>query len=265
MNRWMRSVAAAVIAAIIVGLVAPAALAAPTTRRANVKRNGDQAGGAIYPSISGNGRVVAFETFSPLVARDDNAQTDIYVRDMKAKTTELVSVRSNGKLANGDSGYAAISANGRFVSFWSEATNLVRGDTNGVSDIFVHDRTTGRTFRVSVNARERQGNNGCGGSALSNNGRFVMFSSDATNEPRRGGGERGQPVSLHLRRRAVRRVPVGRDEPGVERHQRGYRRVRPRAALLNAERAERRVWTPSRRPGEGYKARFGEPSGGDGR
>jgi Tol biopolymer transport system component len=147
-----------------------------------VKNSGAQApNGALYPSISGDGRFVAFESGSALVPSDTNGETDVYVRDLRAGTTRLVSVRSNGALGNGDSGYAAISANGRFVTFSSEASNLVKGDTNGVQDVFVHDRSTGRTTRVSINTRGRQGNDHSNDQAISASGRFVTFESEATN------------------------------------------------------------------------------------
>jgi Tol biopolymer transport system component len=168
--------------ALCVAVAAPHAGASATTRRASVKNSGAESpDGGLYQSISGDGRIVAFETTSALVPADTNDETDVYVRDLRADTTRLVSVRSNGALANGDSGYAAISANGRFVTFSSEASNLVKGDTNGVQDVFVHDRSTGRTTRVSVNTRGRQGNDHSNDQAISASGRYVTFESDATN------------------------------------------------------------------------------------
>src|SRR5689334_8016822 len=77
-------------------------------------------------------------------------------------TTERVSVRSNGTQANGDSFAAAISADGRVVAFAADATNLVPGDTNRHTDIFVHDRQAGRTERVSTGRQGKQGNRDSG-------------------------------------------------------------------------------------------------------
>jgi hypothetical protein len=153
------------------------------TRRASVgSQEQESPNGGIYPSISGSGRYVVFETGSGnLVPGDTNAESDVFVRDRKTGKTERVSVRSNGKQANSWSGYASISANGRFVSFTSEATNLVRGDTNGVQDIFVHDRRTDRTTRISVNSRGREGNDDSSSSDISATGRYVIFTSVATN------------------------------------------------------------------------------------
>ena len=75
----------------------------------------------------------------------------------------------------------AISADGRFVAFDSEATNLVPGDTNDASDVFVRDRQTGTTRRVSVSSGGAQGNGASFDPAISADGRFVAFNSDATN------------------------------------------------------------------------------------
>src|SRR5262249_48833544 len=94
-----------------------------------------------YPVISANGRYVAFFTFaSNLVAGDSNEAYDVFVRDRQDGTTERVSVDSGGVQGNGDSYYPSISADGRCVAFEGDATNLVAGDTNGVSDAFVRDR-----------------------------------------------------------------------------------------------------------------------------
>ena len=96
-----------------------------------------------------------------------------------------MSVNSQGGQANNDSAWLAISPDGRFVEFTSSASNLVNNDTNGVSDIFVHDRQTGETTRVSVNSQGGQ-RNGASGSifappAISGDGRFVAFQSYASN------------------------------------------------------------------------------------
>jgi Tol biopolymer transport system component len=152
------------------------------TRRASVgSQEQESPNGAIYPSISGSGRYVAFETNSAnLAPGDTNGESDVFVRDRKTGRTERVSLRSNGAQGNSWSGYASISANGRFVSFTSDASNLVRGDTNGVQDIFVHDRRTDRTTRISVDSRGRDGNDDSSSSDISAIGRYVIFTSVAT-------------------------------------------------------------------------------------
>ena len=90
-------------------------------------------------------------------------------------------MRSNGTQGNGDSLNPAISDNGRFVGFVSDATNLVVGDTNDAPDVFVHDRETKNTKRVSVGSNGAEGDGDSYFPAISGNGRFVAFISSATN------------------------------------------------------------------------------------
>ena len=116
-----------------------------------------------------------------LVSGDTNGKTDIFVRDRQTGTTERVSVATGGGQANGDSSFPVISADGRFVAFESYATNLVSGDTNGVRDIFVHDRQTGTTERMSVATGGGQATGESVFAAISADGRFVAFHSLATN------------------------------------------------------------------------------------
>jgi hypothetical protein len=134
------------------------------------------------PALSADGRYVAFEsTASNLVAGDTNGSGDVFVHDRQTGATTRVSVSSTGEQGNGNSFRAALSADGRYVAFESTASNLVAGDTNGTSDIFVHDRQTGATTRVSVSSAGEQGNNNSFRSALSANGRYVAFYSLASN------------------------------------------------------------------------------------
>ena len=95
--------------------------------------------------------------------------------------TSLVSVTVDGTPAAGMSGRPTISTDGRFVAFSSSAQNLVRGDGNSVSDIFVRDRRTGVTTRVSVDSAGREANAASGNPSISGDGRFVVFESRATN------------------------------------------------------------------------------------
>jgi hypothetical protein len=176
--------------------------AQPTTERASISRTGSAMGGCTYPSISADGRFVCFTSGADnLVASDTNQCEDIFVRDRWTGTNERVSVSSMGAQANARSLYAAISADGRFVAFYSDATNLVPNDTNEASDIFVHDRLTGTTERVSVSNTEAQAN---GPSdylpAISADGRFVAFTSDATNLV---GGDPYVGISIFVRDRGA--------------------------------------------------------------
>src|SRR2546426_1636880 len=94
----------------------------------------------------------------------------------RAGTIERVSVSSSGGQGNGDSIGPAISADGRVVAFWSNATNLVADDTNGVDDVFVHDRLTGVTERVSVDSSGGHANDTSSGGGTS-------FPGQAENSP----------------------------------------------------------------------------------
>src|SRR5262249_50865216 len=133
-------------------------------------------------SLSADGRFAAFAASSNnLVPNDTNGVSDIFVRDRATNTTTRVSVSSAGAQANNGSLQPALSADGRFVAFQSSASNLVPGDTNGRSDIFVHDRVTGVTTRVSVADEGVQADGDSSQPTLSADGRFVAFSSSATN------------------------------------------------------------------------------------
>lgn len=153
-----------------------------TTARVNLANDGSQANGfSTFPIISGDGRFVAFSSDATnLVAGDTNGATDIFVRDLANATTTRVSVDSAGAQGNGASRISTISGDGSLVGFESVATDLVVGDTNGVSDAFVHSRLTGATVRVSVDSAGVQGN---AASILPDvrNGRYVAFQSVATN------------------------------------------------------------------------------------
>jgi Tol biopolymer transport system component len=159
-----------------------------TTRRVSVSSKGKQANGgylgSIMPSISADGRVIAFASEARnLVGRRTKAKFKIFVHDRRTHKTTLVSVTSAGGPAGAKHSFApAISANGRFVAYFSKANNLVRGDTNRAWDIFVHDRRTGKTRRVSVSSSREQGNDrSYSAPAISANGRFIAFGSEATN------------------------------------------------------------------------------------
>jgi Tol biopolymer transport system component len=137
------------------------------------------------PALSADGRFVAFESYaSNLVPGDTNVRPDVFVRDRRTGATERVSLGMDGVQANAFSSDPVLSADGRFVAFWSEASNLVPGDTNDEEDVFVRDRRTGKTERVSLGPNGIQGNGDSGGiytPALSTDGRFVAFDSEASN------------------------------------------------------------------------------------
>src|SRR5690606_3362616 len=135
-------------------------------------------GDSLVPSPSSDGRYVAFYSFaSDLVDNDTNGRADVFVHDRRTGTTERVSVGSGGAQGGAGSFAPAISADGRFVSFYSSAPNLVEGDTNGQSDVFVHDRETAETHRVSVTTDGSHASGGSFVSSLSADGRLVVFES----------------------------------------------------------------------------------------
>jgi Tol biopolymer transport system component len=153
------------------------------TERVSVDSAGNQANNESYdPALSGDGRFVAFQSYAyNLVLNDTNNDADVFVHDRQTGATERVSVASAGNQANTASDHPAISADGRYVAFETWASNLVPGDTNAAGDVFVHDRQTGLTERVSVDSAGNQGNGSSGGAAMSGDGRYVAFSSDASN------------------------------------------------------------------------------------
>jgi Tol biopolymer transport system component len=154
-----------------------------TTARVSRNSAGVQGNDPSYsPSLSSDGRYVAFYSYaSNLVAGDTNAAIDIFVRDRQVGKTTRVSKNTTGGQGNSGSYDPVITSDGRFVVFYSSATNLVPGDTNGVEDIFVRDRRTGTTTRVSTSSAGVQGDGDSSDSVISANGRYVAFVSAATN------------------------------------------------------------------------------------
>jgi Tol biopolymer transport system component len=159
-----------------------------TTERVSVGIAGAEANNHSFtPSTSGDGRYVAFASFaSNLVANDLNTESDIFVYDRTAGTTERVSVASNGTEGGNESVTPSISASGRYVTFTSLASNLIVGDTNNDRDVFLHDRDTDTTELISQATDGTQGNFASGGfgagpGRVSADGSFVVFGSFANN------------------------------------------------------------------------------------
>jgi Tol biopolymer transport system component len=200
-----------------IAVAAPATTAATAkTRRVSVHSNGVQANHRSgEPFLSGNGRFIAFwSQAGNLVVGDTNNFTDAFVHDRTSRKTRRVSLRSNGVQGNGDSEDPVISANGRFVAFESTATNLVGGDTNGVQDIFVHDRRTKKTTRVSRRSNGVQGNGESRDPVISADGRYVAFESDATNLV---GGDTNGVSDVFVHDRKTRKTTrVSRRSNGVQ-------------------------------------------------
>jgi Tol biopolymer transport system component len=119
--------------------------------------------------------------FGDVFVHDRDTDNDNVMDEDGAISTERVSVDSSEIQANGDSSDPRISPDGGYVTFNSGATNLVAGDTNGVFDVFVRDRAAGTTQRASVAGRATQANNSSFGGVISANGRYVAFTSNASN------------------------------------------------------------------------------------
>ena len=153
------------------------------TERASVDSAGNQGNNVnLPPRISADGRFVAFPSQATnLVSADTNGALDIFVHNRVSGSTTRVSVDSAGNQGNAQSHAPEISADGRFVAFTSEASDLVPSDTNGRSDAFIHDLVTGTTERVSVDSTGSQGNSDSGAAAISPDGRLVVLASAASN------------------------------------------------------------------------------------
>ncbi len=135
-----------------------------------------------FPAISADGRYIVFNSYaSNLVSGDTNGASDIFVHDMQTHLTRRVSVDSNGIQGNGHSYRPVVSADGRYIAFDSDASNLVPGDTNGNTDVFVHDQQTGVTTRMSVRSDGWQGLGTSLSPSVSADGRYVAFHSSAAN------------------------------------------------------------------------------------
>ena len=173
-------------ALLLVVLAVPASAAPGVTELVSISTSGQQgnniSGRFAGPAINANGQVVAFDSIATtLVSGDTNQVGDVFVRDRGTNVTERVSIRTGGLQGNGFSGRPALNATGSLVTFDSSATNLVLGDTNSLLDVFVHDRTTDTTSRISVSSEEVQGNGSSNSPSIDSEGRFVSFVSSSSN------------------------------------------------------------------------------------
>ena len=168
---------------IVLALIGTAGASPGPTARVSVSSDGGESNaGSAAPSVSADGRFVAFASSATnLVPNDTNAVSDVFLRDVQAGTTSRVSVDAMGNEGSAQSLYPDMSADGRFVAFPSAAPNLVPGDTNGAFDIFVRDRVLGTNERVSISSDAAQGNGTSDTPYISYNGRYVAFSSGASN------------------------------------------------------------------------------------
>jgi len=158
-------------------------LTANTTERVSeFTGNYEAEGDSQRPSISADGRYVAFDSDDwDLVWGDTNDSFDVFVNDRTTTVTTRVSVDDSGTQGRGDSFRPSISADGRYVAFYTEASNFVPGDTNGATDVIVYDRRSGAAKRVSVAAAGEEANGDSLRPAINGNGHLAAFESDATN------------------------------------------------------------------------------------
>jgi putative cell wall-binding protein/Tol biopolymer transport system component len=136
-------------------------------------------GEAVLPDLSADGRYVSFYSeASTLVPEDTNGNADVFLGDTLTGTITRVSTASDGTQASGST--PALSDDGRYVAFTSDAWNLVPGDTNGAFDVFRKDTVTGQTIRVSTASNGAQAGSDGFGLAISANGRYVAFTSEVS-------------------------------------------------------------------------------------
>ena len=188
-----------------------------TLQRVSVSDDGKQSRfGGFGGAISGSGRYVVFTSESTdLVAADTNDAADVFVRDVRSKTTTRVSVTDAGGQSNGasgvDEGVAAISSDGRYVAFSSDATNLVAGDTNHMVDAFVRDLVAGTTQRVNLSTSGAQDNGGVSGACcviITSDGLHVVFTSYGDTLVGGDTNESPDVFEIDLATGAVRRVSL---------------------------------------------------------
>lgn len=133
-------------------------------------------------STSFDGRYTAYTSQATnLAPGDTNGVADVFLYDRVTGTTTLVSKSHNGGAANGESHPAKISEDGRFVVYRSFATNIVNPPTDGESHMFLYDRVTGKNELITVNSDGEMANGFSKEPSVCNGGRYVSFTSDATN------------------------------------------------------------------------------------
>jgi Tol biopolymer transport system component len=154
---------------------------------------GVQGDGASFgPTISADGTLVAFTSQATnLVGSDTNKKTDAFVRNVDAGTTTRVSTDTLGRQSNGPTYEAVLAPGGGFIAFSSLAKNLVSGDTNADRDVFLKNLSTGKTLRASIRTDGKQANGDSSVEDVSSNGRWVVFSSFATNLSKNDANNRG--------------------------------------------------------------------------
>jgi len=179
----------AVRAALLAGLV----LQGPIAFAASTDNSKDS--NSLAAIISGNGQVLTYTH----IANSANGYPEVFVQDLNTRKKTRVSVTPDGKKANGGSNLSSISSNGRYVAFDSQASNLVAGDSNSATDIFVRDLKTSKTERVSIATDGTQANADSMLAAISPDGGYVAFSSTASNLVKNDGNGAAADIFVHNR------------------------------------------------------------------
>ena len=202
-SKWTvtRPVLVAVLACLA---TATAAIAQPTTRTERVSERSNGVEGnddSFWCAISGDGNFVGFTSrASNLIGADRNDATDVFLYNRESGAPEFVSIRSTGTQANRSSEAPSLSHTGRYVAFTTSASNLaIKGDHNGVADVFVYDRNEGRTNRASIRSDLREANGASYDPSISGNGRFVAFTTTASNLAVKGDNNGDADVFVHDR------------------------------------------------------------------
>lgn len=157
-------------------------VASKTTKRISTGLNSDSNGASLNPRVSANGRYIVFESSATnLINSDTNNVSDIFLYDRITDQVKRVSVSNNQIEANGSSSQPDISADGAVIAFQSTASNLVPSDRNNRSDIFVYERNTQQTKRVSIHSNGTEGSSHSFAPSLSTDGHLIAFESFAPN------------------------------------------------------------------------------------
>lgn len=177
-----------------------------------------------FPIISHDGHYVVFQSdASDLVANDTNQVRDIFIYDVTQGTIKLISMDSQGMQGDGPSSFPVISADGHYIAFHSDATNLVADDTKTYTDIFLHDRITNETTRISVSSKGTQANNSSYGATISGDGRYIAYTSDARNLVTNDTNSKTDIFLYDRENATTQRISV--DETGIEANNVSYEPV----------------------------------------
>jgi Tol biopolymer transport system component len=179
---------------------------------------GDQ--GSSRSSFSADGRYVTFLSDADLLPGVRIHYTQVFVHDRETGETTLASITTDGGVSRGWSSSPSLSADGRYVTFASGASDLVEGDDNGLEDIFVHDRQTGTTTRVSVATNGSQANEDSFNPTISADGRYVAFSSESSTLA--DGDDRGRSQIFVHDRETGETLRISNGADGTEARGRSY-------------------------------------------